>query len=151
MCDSAPGKSRLKFDRAKRGPPEAENISIPKERPQQQQQPETKSAPSSSVTQQPKEQVIPLDPPGSKLRRQNVPEAKETGKDTLTRRRKGEKKVSKAAAAQQSMTFQDAWTAQNQGRFDIWFWIGLVALITPFAILAWGIQSGAIPTGGAFD
>lgn len=67
------------------------------------------------------------------------------------RRGTAEKKVTKAAAIQKSQTFADAWAEQNQGRPDVWLFIGAAFLLTPFIILIWGVVSGAIPTGGLFD
>mmetsp|Transcript_7275 Transcript_7275/g.22160 ORF Transcript_7275/g.22160 Transcript_7275/m.22160 type:complete len:187 (+) Transcript_7275:48-608(+) len=55
------------------------------------------------------------------------------------------KRVTRAAAIQESQGFADAWSQRNAGRLDVWFWIGLVFLLTPPAILVWGVTSGLIP------
>uniref|UniRef100_A0A7S1THP7 Uncharacterized protein n=1 Tax=Compsopogon caeruleus TaxID=31354 RepID=A0A7S1THP7_9RHOD len=55
------------------------------------------------------------------------------------------KKVTKAAAAQGSLGFADAWAASGRNRFDVWFFIGLATLLAPIGILAWGIATGRIP------
>lgn len=62
-----------------------------------------------------------------------------------------EKKVTKAAAIQKSQGFADAWAEQNQGRPDVWLAIGLVFLLTPLLILGWGVYTGIIPLGAAFE
>ncbi|KAJ8905173.1 hypothetical protein NDN08_001682 [Rhodosorus marinus] len=59
--------------------------------------------------------------------------------------RRMKKKVSKAAVIQDSQGFADAWSAANKGRLDVWFWIGLIFLLTPPAFLAWGVYTGIIP------
>lgn len=148
MCETKPKKAVLKFDKGTKAPPESENATVIGRGEDKQDE---GSASMSGVQSSDQTTPQPMDPAGSTLRRKRVPEADETGETVLQRRRKGPKKVTKAAAAQQSMGFADAWAAQNQGRLDVWLIIGLLTILTPFAILAWGVQSGAIPTGGAFD
>lgn len=62
-----------------------------------------------------------------------------------------DKKVTKAAAIQNSRSFADAWADQNQGRIDVWLIIGIITLLTPLVILAWAVATGVIPTGGLFE
>lgn len=77
--------------------------------------------------------------------------APEVGEGMGPRRGTKEKKVTRAAEIQKSQSFADAWAEQNQGRVDVWLIIGAMTLLTPLLILAWGVASGAIPTGGLFD
>jgi hypothetical protein len=71
------------------------------------------------------------------------------------RRGQREKRVTKAAAAQGSMGFADAWASQNRdrggSRIDVWAIIGLLFILTPFVIIGIAVYTGAIPTGGLFD
>jgi hypothetical protein len=64
-------------------------------------------------------------------------------KEVATTRR--HKKVTRAAALQESLSFSDAWAARNRGRIDIWFVIGLLFILLPLGILIWGIATGVIP------
>lgn len=58
----------------------------------------------------------------------------------------GPKKYSKAATSQQNMSFLDAWATKNGGVVvDVWFIVGLLFLLTPFAVLGWGLTTGVIP------
>ncbi|KAI0567026.1 hypothetical protein FGB62_5g536 [Gracilaria domingensis] len=77
--------------------------------------------------------------------------APEVGEGMGPRRGVREKKVTKAAAIQKSKGFADAWAEQNQGRVDVWLIIGAITLLTPLIILAWGVATGVIPTGGLFE
>ncbi|KAK1862956.1 hypothetical protein I4F81_005522 [Pyropia yezoensis] len=66
--------------------------------------------------------------------------------DPLTRRVPGPKKFSKAASAQQNLSFQDAWAAKNGGVVvDVWFIVGLLFILTPFLFLGWAFTTGVIP------
>lgn len=60
-----------------------------------------------------------------------------------------EKRVTKASAAQGSMSFADAWASQNRDRggtrFDFWFWVGLLFILTPAVILVVALYTGVIP------
>ncbi len=75
----------------------------------------------------------------------------EVGAGMGPRRGKAEKKVTRAAAIQKSQSFADAWAEQNQGRVDVWLIIGIVTLLTPLAILVWGVVSGASLLAAFFD
>ncbi|KAK4533320.1 hypothetical protein CCYA_CCYA16G4202 [Cyanidiococcus yangmingshanensis] len=55
------------------------------------------------------------------------------------------KKVTRAAALQESLSFSDAWAARNRGRIDVWFVIGLLFILLPLGILIWGVATGVIP------
>lgn len=77
--------------------------------------------------------------------------APKVGEGMGPRRGVQEKKVTKAAAIQKSQGFADAWAEQNQGRPDVWLFIGLIFLLTPLLVLAWGVWSGIIPLGAAFE
>ncbi len=77
--------------------------------------------------------------------------APQVGEGMGPRRGVKEKKVTKAAAIQKSKGFADAWAEQNQGRLDVWFFIGLTFLLTPLLVIVWGVWSGAIPIGGLFE
>jgi len=64
--------------------------------------------------------------------------------DPLAPRSTGPKKVSKAAA-EQGMSFLDAWALKNGNKIDIWVIIGALAIFVPVGGLLIGLVSGVIP------